>query len=72
MTGLQWIPMIATLALIYVLRWLHIGVMNFKMFVLVIMVWTLLLILFYRCTRSGQDRDGKAGEALEADLSSDD
>ena len=45
MKWLQWIPMVATLALIYVLRWLHIGVTNFKVFVLTILVWTLLLIL---------------------------
>jgi ribose/xylose/arabinose/galactoside ABC-type transport system permease subunit len=70
MNWLQWIPMIATLALIYVLRWLHIGVTNFKMFVLILLVWTLLLILFYHRTRGGRDR--KAGEALEVGMGSDD
>jgi L-asparagine transporter-like permease len=72
MKWLQWIPMVATLALIYVLRWLHIGVTNFKVFVLTILVWTLLLILFYHRTRARKGRDRKAGEALEAGLSSDD
>ena len=72
MNGLQWIPLIATLGLIYVLRWLHIGVTNFKVFVLIILVWTLLLILFYHRTRSSRDRDQKADHALEAGLSSDD
>jgi len=72
MKWLQWVPMVATLALIYVLRWLHIGVTNFKVFVLTILVWTLLLILFYHRTRAGRDQDRKAGEALEAGLSSDD
>lgn len=72
MNGLQWIPLIATLVLIYVLRWLHIGVTNFKVFVLIILVWTLLLILFYHRTRAGRKRDGKAGEALEAGMGSDD
>ena len=72
MKGLQWVPMIATLALIYVLRWLHIGVTDFKIFVLIILVWTLLLILFYRLTRSARGRDGKAGEALEAGMGTDD
>lgn len=72
MNGLQWIPLIATLALIYVLRWLHIGVTNFKVFVLIILVWTLLLILFYHRTRAGRDRGQKADQALEVGLSSDD
>jgi len=72
MKWLQWVPMVATLALIYVLRWLHIGVTNFKVFVLIILVWTLLLILFYHRTRARQGRDRKGGEALEAGLSSDD
>lgn len=72
MNWLQWIPLIATLALIYLLRWLHIGVTNFKVFVLIILVWTLLLILFYHRTRAGRGRDRKVGQALEAGLSSDD
>lgn len=72
MNWLQWIPMIATLALIYVLRWLHLGVINFKLFVLILLVWTLLLILFYHRTRPGRSRDQEAGEALEADMASDD
>jgi hypothetical protein len=72
MNWLQWIPLIATLALIYLLRWLHIGVTNFKVFVLIILAWTLLLILFYHRTRASRDRDQKADQALEAGLSSDD
>ena len=73
MNWLQWIPMIATLALIYVLRWLHVGVINFKIFVLTILVWTLLLILFYRYTQPQPGRGQKqgAGKALEAGMVSD-
>jgi len=72
MNWLQWLPLIATLALIYLLRWLHIGVTNFKVFVLILLVWTLLLIIFYHRTRPGRNRDRKGGETLEAGLSSDD
>ena len=72
MNWLQWIPMIATLALIYLLRWLHIGVTNFKVFVLILLAWTLLLILFYRRTCGGGSGTGKAGGTLEAGLASDD
>lgn len=72
MNWLQWIPLIATMALIYLLRRLHVGVTDFKVFVLILLVWTLLLILFYHRTRGGRDRDRQAGEELEAGLSSDD
>lgn len=72
MNWLQWIPLIATMVLIYVLRWLHIGVTNFKVFVLILMVWTLLLIFFYHRTRAGQCCSPDAGTKLEADLSADD
>ena len=72
MNRLQWIPMIATLALIYLLRWMHIGITNFKVFVLIIVVWSLLLILFYSHTRAGQAQDQGADESLEAGLSAED
>lgn len=72
MNRLQWIPMIATLALIYLLRWMHIGITNFKVFVLIIVVWSLLLILFYSHTRTGQAQDQGANESLEAGMSAED
>ncbi|RJR36013.1 MAG: hypothetical protein C4576_24155 [Desulfobacteraceae bacterium] len=56
MKWIQWIPMIATLVVIYLLRWSHIGVTNFKVFVLIFLVWTLLLIVFYSRTREVQSR----------------
>jgi hypothetical protein len=70
MKWLQWIPLVATLALIYLLRRSHIGVINFKVFVLIIIAWSLLLILFYHRTRPGRTQE--TGEALEAGLSADD
>ena len=71
MNWLQWIPLIATLALIYVLRWLHLGVTNFKLFVLILIVWTLMLIVFYRYMRPKEMREQAAGKALEAGMASD-
>ena len=72
MNWLQWIPMIATVVLLHLLRWMHIGIINFKVFVLIIMVWSLMLILFYYHTRTGRSTDQKTDAALEAGMSSDD
>lgn len=72
MNRLQWIPMIATLALIYLLRWMHIGITNFKVFVLIIVVWSLSLILFYYHTRAGRSTDQETNAVLEAGMSADD
>ncbi|HSO63105.1 MAG TPA: hypothetical protein VLR50_18865, partial [Desulfobacterales bacterium] len=66
------IPMIATVVLLHLLRWMHIGIINFKVFVLIIMVWSLMLILFYYHTRTGRSTDQKTDAALEAGMSSDD
>ena len=72
MNFLQWIPLIATMALLYLLRRVHIGVIDFKLFVLIIMAWSLLLILFYFHTRSGPDRNRGPGEKLNIGLSPED
>jgi hypothetical protein len=71
MRWLQWLPLIATLGLIYFLRWWHIGVINFKIFVLIIVVWSLFLILFYRITRPAHAGKARGGDPLEVGLSSD-
>lgn len=58
MNWIQWIPMVTTLVLLYVLRWSHIGITNFKVFVLIMIIWSLLLIFFYRFTRAEQSKPG--------------
>jgi len=72
MNWLQWIPMLATVALLHLLRWMHIGIINFKVFVLIIMLWSLMLILFYYHTRPGRSTDQETDAALEAGMSADD
>ncbi len=72
MNWLQWVPMIATVVLLHLLRWMHIGIINFKVFVLIIMVWSLMLILFYHHTRTGRSTDQETDAALEAGMSADD
>lgn len=58
MKWLQWIPMVATLVLIHLLRQSHIGITNFKVFLLIILFWTLGLISFYHFTRPGRPKSG--------------
>lgn len=72
MNWLQWIPMIATVVLLHLLRWMHIGIINFKVFVLIIMVWSLMLIFFYHHTRTGRSTDQETDAALDAGMSADD
>ena len=43
-----WLPMIATLALIRLLDWLHLGVTHFTMFVTVLILWCLGLVLWFK------------------------
>ena len=62
MNWIQWIPMAATLVLLYVLRRSHIGITNFKVFMLIMIIWSLLLILFYRFTRAEQSASGSGRE----------
>lgn len=50
MKWLQWIPLIATVVLFYLLDLFHFSVTHFKVFLLICVVWSLLLILFYRYT----------------------
>ena len=71
MSFLQWIPMIATLGLIYLLRWSHIGVTNFKVFVLILIGWALFLIFFYRWQSQDQTAPDEV-VALEAGMGDDD
>jgi hypothetical protein len=70
MRWLQWLPLIATLGLIYLLRWWHIGVTDFKVFVLIIIGWSLLLILFYHLTRPSHAGKERSGDPLDVGLSS--
>jgi hypothetical protein len=71
MKWLQWIPMVATLVLIYLLRRSHIGVTNFKFFVLIIIVWSLLLILFFHLTRAARPKK-PPGDPLDVGISKED
>ena len=68
----KWLPLIATMGLIYFLRWTHIGVTDFKIFVLVMVAWSLLLIMFYKHTADGQAQAAEDGDLEDVGLSTED
>ncbi len=43
-----WFPIILTLALIVVMDVIHLGVIHFPLFVLVLIVWSLGLVLWFK------------------------
>jgi hypothetical protein len=51
MTGqraLQWLLLAATAALMLFLKWLHLGVTHYNVFLLVMVGWTLGLVIVFR------------------------
>jgi Ca2+/Na+ antiporter len=58
MKWFQWIPLIATAVLFYLLDSFHFSVTHFKVFLLFCVVWSLFLILFYRHTRGHTKESG--------------
>jgi hypothetical protein len=51
MTGqriLQWLLLAATAALLLFLKWLHLGVTHYNVFLLIMVGWTLGLVIVFR------------------------
>lgn len=51
MTGqriLQWLILAATAALLLFLKWLHLGVTHYNVFLLIMVGWTLGLVIVFR------------------------
>ncbi|MFH1036186.1 MAG: hypothetical protein V1806_16915 [Pseudomonadota bacterium] len=69
---IKWLPLIATLGLLYVLRWSHIGVIDFKLFVLIMVAWSFLLILFYKRTAPPAEPGSRSGGLEDVGLGTDD
>jgi len=44
----QWLLLAATAVLLIVLKWLHLGVTNYNIFLLILIGWTLGLVLAFR------------------------
>jgi hypothetical protein len=45
---LQWLLLAATAALLMFLKWLHIGVTNYNLFLLIMIGWILVLVIAFR------------------------
>jgi len=45
---LQWLFLAATAALLIFLKWLHIGVTNYNIFLLILIGWILVLVIAFR------------------------
>ncbi len=52
---LEWLILAATAGLLILLKWLHIGVTNYNIFLLILIGWSLGVILAFR-VMSGLDR----------------
>ena len=55
---LEWLILAATAGLLILLKWLHIGVTNYNIFLLILIGWSLGVILVFR-VMSGPDRSGQ-------------
>ena len=45
---LQWLLLAATAVLLVILKWLHLGVTNYNIFLLILIGWTLGLVIAFR------------------------
>jgi hypothetical protein len=55
---LEWLILAATAGLLILLKWLHIGVTNYNIFLLILIGWSLGAIMAFR-VMSGPDRSGQ-------------
>jgi hypothetical protein len=51
---LQWLFLAATAALLMFLKWLHIGVTHYNIFLLIMIGWILMLVIVFRTLTADQ------------------
>ena len=51
---LQWLLLAATAALLMFLKWLHIGVTHYNIFLLIMIGWILVLVIAFRALTASQ------------------
>ncbi len=54
---LQWLLLAATAALLIFLKWLHLGVTHYNVFLLILIGWILGLVLVFRVLTVGRRKD---------------
>ena len=56
-TIIQWLLLIITAALLIFLKWLHIGVTHYNIFLLILIGWTLVLVTAFRGLAADQRQE---------------
>ena len=51
---LQWLFLAATAALLMFLKWLHLGVTHYNIFLLIMIGWVLVLVIVFRYLKADQ------------------
>ncbi len=51
---IQWLFLAATVALLMFLKWLHIGVTHYNIFLLILIGWILVLVIAFRTLTADQ------------------
>ena len=54
---LQWLFLAATVVLLVVLKWLHLGVTHYNIFLLILIAWTAVLVIASRFLTAEQRAD---------------
>ena len=54
---LQWLFLAATVVLLVVLKWLHLGVTHYNIFLLILIAWTAVLVIALRFLTAGRRAD---------------
>ena len=54
---IQWLFLAATAALLMYLKWLHIGVTHYNLFLLIMIGWILVMVIAFRALTADQRSD---------------
>ena len=54
MRTLQWLYLAATAALLMLLKWLHLGVTHYNVFLLILVGWILAMVMVFRVLTAGR------------------
>jgi len=55
---MEWLAMAATAGLLILMKWLHLGVTNYNVFLLILLGWCLVLIFVFRGLTISQQSTG--------------
>ena len=51
--ALQWLLLVATAVLMMLLKWLHLGVTHYNVFLLILVGWVLAMVMVFRVLTAG-------------------